>query len=107
MMGLISVLLGATRIGMFALLGFAIAGGLWKGWRGPRLLAIFSSALILIFGVPMLFGLTQGGPMGPVQANYVYMAIVGLIPASCAAILLLVLPRSSRSWFARYRRPKS
>ncbi|WP_327583375.1 hypothetical protein OHA25_47255 [Nonomuraea sp. NBC_00507] len=107
--GLISVALIATRtpLAIFGLLGGAISWGLWQGWRGPRLLAIFFSVFTLLVGVSALGALVQGEPIQDTYTRLIAAATVGLIPASCATILLLLLPRSSRSWFSRYRRPKS
>ncbi|TDC94198.1 hypothetical protein E1292_40260 [Nonomuraea deserti] len=107
--GLISAALIVTRtsLALFGLLGAATAWGLWQGWRGPRLLAIVFSAVALFQGGLVLVGLImQGGSVAGEYTPLIAGAVIALVPAGCATILLLLVPRSSRAWFARHRRPK-
>ncbi|NBE95780.1 hypothetical protein FE391_19820 [Nonomuraea sp. KC401] len=105
--GLVSAALIATRtpLALFGLLGAAVAWGLWQGWRGPRLLAIVFSAVAVFQGGRVLVAFVQGGAVAGGFTMVIAMAMVALVPAGCAAIVLLLLPRSSRARFARRRPP--
>ncbi|MGP3931376.1 hypothetical protein [Nonomuraea sp. KM88] len=106
--GLISAALIATRtsLAFVGLLGAAVAWGLWQGWRGPRLLAIVFSVAALFRGGLVLVGLLKGEPFADPYTPLIAGAFIALVPAGCATIVLLLVPRSSRAWFARHRRPK-
>ncbi|GAA5082157.1 hypothetical protein HNP84_009709 [Thermocatellispora tengchongensis] len=92
---------GAMRM-ILAIFGGVIARGLWRGWRGPRLLAVGFSVISLLTTGPTLAGLAAGRDVPALTAA----AAVMFVPAGCAVIVLLLLPSSSRAWFARHRRPR-
>ncbi|WP_165977632.1 hypothetical protein [Nonomuraea diastatica] len=93
--GLISASLIATRtsLALFGLLGAAVAWGLWQGWRGPRLLAIVFSAVAVFQGALVLVGPIQGGSVAGEYTSLIAGVVIALVPAGCATILLLLLPR--------------
>ncbi|MFE0154884.1 hypothetical protein ACFWY5_47655 [Nonomuraea sp. NPDC059007] len=91
---------GAVLPVAFGLLGAAIARGLWPGWRGPRLLAAFFGAFVVLYGGTTLADALAGTGAPPaVLAGASVMALAG-----AAVIVLLFVPPSSRAWFARRRR---
>ncbi|MFI9551025.1 hypothetical protein [Nonomuraea endophytica] len=87
----------------FGLLGAAIARGLWPGWRGPRVLAAFFGAFVILYaGTTLADGLGGTGAPAAVLIGTFVLAVAG-----AAVIVLLFVPPSSRAWFARYRKPRS
>ncbi|MFI6904484.1 hypothetical protein ACIBKY_24710 [Nonomuraea sp. NPDC050394] len=87
----------------FGLLGAAVARGLWPGWRGPRVLATFFAAFVVLYGGTTLAdALTGTGAPPAVLAGASVMALAG-----AAVIVLLFVPPSSRAWFARHRKARS
>ncbi|MBB5079348.1 hypothetical protein [Nonomuraea endophytica] len=90
----------------FGLLGAAIARGLWPGWRGPRVLAAFFGAFVIMYaGTALADGLADG-PGGTGAPAAVLIGTFVLALAGAAVIVLLFVPPSSRAWFARYRKPR-
>lgn len=64
----------------------SVAYGIWRGWRGARILAVIGGGLAILGG---LVAMSDGRP-----------GLLGLL-AGGAVIALLVAPQASRQWFAR------
>ncbi|MEV4985479.1 hypothetical protein [Micromonospora sp. NPDC053811] len=75
-----ALLLAAVGVGVCASTGY----GLWRGWRGSRIVAVLLGVLLLLSGLSSL---------GSSDFGFLPMAYGALVT------LLVLVPASARAWF--------
>ncbi|MFB4291693.1 hypothetical protein ACBI99_28860 [Nonomuraea sp. ATR24] len=79
---------------MAAFAGVSAAQGLWRGWRGSRIFLMLVGGLLVPAGLSV-----HESSSGPYVPGY---GLFGLFVAAYGVVMavLLVVPGSSRAWFA-------